>query len=78
MMPDSPVPAVSVIIPVWNSGPGIERCINSLRNQILKDIEMIFKMAAQSAFCCAETIAFCSLNSRIHPEISINTHRSIP
>ena len=42
MKPDSYVPAVSVIIPVWNPGPGIEECIDSLRNQTLKDIEMIF------------------------------------
>ena len=34
--------AISVIIPVWNPGPGIDRCIDSLRNQTLKDIEMIF------------------------------------
>ena len=33
---------VSVIIPVWNPGPGITRCIESLRNQTLTDIEMIF------------------------------------
>ena len=33
---------VSVIIPVWNTGPGISRCIESLRNQTLKEIEMIF------------------------------------
>ena len=33
---------VSVIVPVWNPGPGFSRCIESLRNQTLKDIEMIF------------------------------------
>ena len=33
---------VSVIVPVWNPGPGISRCIESLRNQTLTDIEMIF------------------------------------
>ena len=33
---------VSVIIPVWNPGDGIVRCIRSLREQTLKDIEMIF------------------------------------
>lgn len=35
-------PKVSVIIPVWNPGDGISRCVSSLRNQTLKDIEMIF------------------------------------
>ena len=33
---------VSVIIPVWNPGPGIRRCVESLRGQTLQDIEMIF------------------------------------
>lgn len=33
---------VSVIIPVWNPGPGISRCIASLRRQTLSDIELIF------------------------------------
>ena len=35
-------PLISVIIPVWNPGPGISRCIESLRNQTVKEIEMIF------------------------------------
>ena len=33
---------VSVIIPVYNPGPGIERCIRSLQEQTLQEIEMIF------------------------------------
>ena len=33
---------VSVIIPIWNPGEGISRCVASLRSQTLKDIEMIF------------------------------------
>ena len=33
---------VSVILPVWNPGPGISRCIESLQAQTLKEIEMIF------------------------------------
>ncbi len=33
---------VSVIIPVWNPGSGISRCVESLRGQTLEDIEMIF------------------------------------
>ena len=41
-MKDNATPFVSVVIPVWNPGPGISRCIESLRNQTLKEIEMIF------------------------------------
>ena len=36
------VPKVSVIVPVYNPGLGIRRCIESLRNQELEEIEMIF------------------------------------
>ena len=35
-------PRISVILPVWNPGPGIDRCIASLRGQTMQDIEMIF------------------------------------
>lgn len=35
-------PKVSVIVPVWNPGPGVSRCIESLLSQTLKDIEIIF------------------------------------
>ena len=42
ILKDSYIPKVSVILPVWNPGPGISRCIESLRNQTLGDIEMIF------------------------------------
>ena len=33
---------ISVILPVWNPGPGIDRCISSLRGQTMQDIEIIF------------------------------------
>ena len=33
---------VSAIVPVYNSEEFLEKCIESLRNQTLKDIEMIF------------------------------------
>ena len=33
---------VSVVLPVWNPGEGILRCISSLRGQPLRGIEMIF------------------------------------
>lgn len=35
-------PKVSVVVPVWNPGLGIRRCVESLRGQTLEDIEMIF------------------------------------
>ena len=35
-------PRISVILPVWNPGPEIDRCIASLRGQTFQDIEMIF------------------------------------
>ncbi len=34
-------PKVSIIVPVYNADKYLERCINSLRNQSLKDIEII-------------------------------------
>ena len=35
-------PKISIIIPVWNPGQGIRRCVDSLLCQTLEDIEMIF------------------------------------
>lgn len=35
-------PKISVIIPVWNPGSGISRCVESLCSQTLEDIEIIF------------------------------------
>ena len=40
--PLADTPKVSVIVPVWNPGPGISRCVESLRGQTLEDIEIIF------------------------------------
>jgi len=34
-------PKVSIIVPVYNAEKYLERCLNSLRNQTLKDIEII-------------------------------------
>ena len=39
---NGPAIKVSVILPVYNPGTGIIRCIDCLRNQSLKEIEMIF------------------------------------
>lgn len=36
-----PQPKVSIIVPVYNSEKYLERCINSLKNQTLEDIEII-------------------------------------
>ena len=36
-----PQPKVSIIVPVYNAQEYIERCINSLKNQTLEDIEII-------------------------------------
>ena len=36
------MPKVSVIVPVYNVEKYIDRCINSLLNQTLQDIEFIF------------------------------------
>ena len=36
-----PQPKVSVIVPVYNAEKYLERCINSLKNQSLEDIEII-------------------------------------
>lgn len=33
--------SVSVIIPVHNTAPYLERCVESVRNQTLKNIEII-------------------------------------
>ena len=34
-------PKVSIIVPVYNVEKYLERCVNSLKNQTLKDIEII-------------------------------------
>ena len=39
---DSKAPKVSVILPVFNPGTGLKRCIQSLKKQTLKDIEILF------------------------------------
>ena len=36
------MPKVTVIIPAYNAEPYIEQCANSVLNQTLKDIEIIF------------------------------------
>ena len=36
------MPKVTVIIPAYNADPYIEQCANSVLNQTLKDIEIIF------------------------------------
>ena len=41
-MTDNNTPLVSVIVPVYNVAPFIERCAKSLFEQTLKSIEIIF------------------------------------
>lgn len=41
-MTDNNTPLVSVIVPVYNVAPYVERCAKSLFEQTLKDIEIIF------------------------------------
>lgn len=41
-MIENKTPLVSVIVPVYNVAPYIERCAKSLFEQTLKDIEIIF------------------------------------
>lgn len=35
-------PLISVVVPVYNSGKYLERCIKSLQNQTLQDLEFVF------------------------------------
>ena len=35
------MPLVSIIVPVYNAGKTIDRCINSILNQKYKDFELI-------------------------------------
>ena len=37
-------PKVSIIVPVYNAEQYLEKCINSLRNQTIEDIEMFLKL----------------------------------
>ena len=36
------LPKISVIIPVYNAGDGIKKCLDSLEKQTLKEVEFIF------------------------------------
>lgn len=40
-MKNLPQPKVSIIVPVYNAEKYLKRCVNSLKNQTLKDIEII-------------------------------------
>ena len=59
------IPKVSVIIPVYNVEKYLERCVNSLKNQTLKDIEIILvdDSSTDSSFEICEKLA--SEDSRI-------------
>ena len=58
-------PKVSVIIPVYNPGPGIRRCISSLRNQTLREIELIFIDDLSTDGAMDEVLSAAGQDSRI-------------
>lgn len=58
---------VSVIVPVYNPGTGIRRCVQSLVNQTLKEIELIFidDCGTDHAMSVVEGAAKCDKRIRI-------------
>ena len=38
-------PKVSIIVPIYNAGKFLEKCLDTLVNQTLKDIEIILVLA---------------------------------
>lgn len=59
------MPVLSVIVPVYNSEKYLRRCVNSIRNQSLEDIEIIL-VDDQSTDCSADICAqFSEEDSRI-------------
>ena len=41
-------PKVSIIVPIYNAGKFLEKCLDTLVNQTLKDIEIILVLATGS------------------------------
>ncbi len=59
------IPKVSIIVPVYNVEPYIERCVESLRNQTLKDIEIILVDDESPDNCPSMCDEYASRDSRI-------------
>lgn len=60
------IPKVSVIVPVYNVEKYLKRCVDSIRNQTLKDIEIILVDDASPDSCPHMCDAFAGQDSRIH------------
>lgn len=59
------MPKVSVIVPVYNVEPYLKRCVDSLINQTLKDIEIILVDDGSPDNCPQMCDAFAQLDDRI-------------
>ena len=68
--------AVSLIVPVWNPGEGVKKCIESLRSQTLTNIEIIFVDDRGSDASMEAIRAAAELDSRI--KILVNPENSGP
>jgi len=63
---DSKTPAVSVIVPVYNVEPYLRRCIDSLINQTLQNIEIILVDDGSTDGCGHICNEYATKDSRIH------------
>lgn len=59
------MPAVSIIVPVYKVEPYLQRCVDSLRNQTLQDIEIILVDDGSPDNCPQICDAFAEIDSRI-------------
>lgn len=59
-------PKVSVIVPIYNVERYLERCVNSLLNQTLRNIEIILVDDGSPDGCPAMCDKFASMDNRVH------------
>ena len=59
-------PKVSVIVPIYNVERYLERCVNSLLNQTLRNIEIILVDDGSLDGCPAMCDKFASMDNREH------------
>ena len=59
------MPKVSVIVPVYNTEAYLARCLESLLNQTLRDIEIVVVDDGSRADCAALCDEFADRDSRI-------------